>query len=320
MAIAVIVFVMVLGIVLGGYGFFIVRPEVESERAVRARLKGRRRVQIVNESVVKPRERLSVVDFLDTALNRSAGLISPLSALVARSGLQITPGAVLLASLFSATVTMAIAAQFRLPLLAIPVAGLVASFIPLVYVRMAAKKRMAQFEEGFPEAVDLMARALRAGHALPTALQMVGEEIADPIGGEFRKLFDQQNFGMSLPEALTAFAQRVPLIDARFFVTAVMTQREMGGNLAEVLDRLSAVIRDRFKVKRHVRAVSAHGRITGWVLAFLPPAIASVLFIISPAHMRLLVDDALGVQMVVTAIVLQIIGVFIIRRIVDVEY
>lgn len=320
MAITVIVFVMVLGIVLGGYVFFIVRPEVESERAVRARLRGRRPRSIVTESVVKPRERLSVVDFLDTALNRSAGLISPLSALVARSGLQITPGAVLLASLFSATVTMAIAAQFRLPLLAIPVAGLVASFIPLVYVRMAAKKRMAQFEEGFPEAVDLMARALRAGHALPTALQMVGEEIADPIGGEFRKLFDQQNFGMSLPEALTAFAQRVPLIDARFFVTAVMTQREMGGNLAEVLDRLSAVIRDRFKVKRHVRAVSAHGRITGWVLAFLPPAIASVLFIISPAHMRLLVDDPLGVQMVVTAIVLQIIGVFIIRRIVDVEY
>ena len=319
MAIALIVFIMVLSIVFGGYVFFIVRPEVESERAVRARLRGRR-VRIVKESVVKARERLSVLRFLDTAMNRSTGMLSPLAALVARSGLQLTPGAVLLACVFSATVTMAIAAQFRMPLLVILAGGILASFIPLIYVRWAAAKRMSQFEEGFPEAVDLIARALRAGHALPTALQMVGEEIPDPIGGEFRKLFDQQNFGMSLPEALSAFGQRVPLIDARFFVTAVMTQREMGGNLSEVLDRLAAVIRDRFKVKRQVRAVSAHGRITGLVLAILPPAVAAVLFTISPKHMRLLVDDPLGVQMVVTALVLQVIGVFIIRRIVNVEY
>jgi tight adherence protein B len=319
MTIAATVFFMVLAIVFGAYALFVVRPEVGSERAVRARLRGRR-VRIVNESVVRARERLSFVQFLDTALTRSSGLISPLAALLARSGLQVTPGAVILACLFCATVTMAIAAQLRLPLLVIPVAGIAASVIPVLYVRWAAARRMAQFEESFPEAVDLVARALRAGHALPTALQMVGEEIPDPIGGEFRKLFDQQNFGMSLPEALAAFGQRVPLIDARFFVTAVMTQREMGGNLSEVLDRLAAVIRDRFKVKRQVRAVSAHGRITGVVLGILPPAVATVLFTISPKHMRLLIDDPLGVQMVMTAVVLQIIGVFIIRRIVAVEY
>ena len=226
----------------------------------------------------------------------------------------------MLACVFAAVVTMAIAAQFRLPLLAILIAGMAVSVLPIMCVRFAAKKRLAQFEEAFPEAVELIARALRAGHALPTALQMVGEEIADPIGAEFRKLFEQQNFGMSLPDALAAFGERVPLIDARFFVTAVMTQREMGGNLAEVLDRLAAVIRDRFKVKRHVRSVSAHGRITGWVLGFLPPAVACVLFLISPAHMRLLTDDPLGVRMIVMGIVLQIIGVLIIRRIVDVEY
>ena len=319
MTIAVIVFVMVLSIVFGGYVLFVVRPEVESERAVRARLRVRR-VRIVNESVVKPGERLSVVRFLDGALQRSADLIAPLTELVARSGLGLTPGAVILACVFSATVTMAIAAEFRMPLLVILLVGPVASVLPLLYVRWAARKRMAQFEEGFPEAVDLIARALRAGHALPTALQMVGEEIPDPIGGEFRKLFDQQNFGMSLPEALAAFGQRVPLIDARFFVTAVMTQREMGGNLSEVLDRLAAVIRDRFKVKRQVRSVSAHGRITGVVLGILPPAVAAVLFTISPAHMRLLIDDPLGVRMVVIGVVLQIIGVLIIRRIIEVEY
>ena len=166
----------------------------------------------------------------------------------------------------------------------------------------------------------LMARALRAGHALPTALQMVSDEIPEPVGGEFRLLFDQQNFGMSLPEALKAFGSRIPLLDARFFVTAVLTQREMGGNLSEVLDKLSSVIRDRFKVKRQVRAVSAHGRITGAVLMALPPVTAGVLFILSPQHMRLLTEDPMGVQMIVMGLALQAVGIFWIRHILKVEY
>jgi tight adherence protein B len=125
---------------------------------------------------------------------------------------------------------------------------------------------------------------------------------------------------MSLPDALKAFGQRIPLVDARFFVTAVLTQRETGGNLSEVLDKLSSVIRDRFKVKRQVRAVSAHGRITGWVLGALPPVVAAVLFLISPEHIRLLVDDPLGVQMMLIGLTLQVIGVLAIRRILRVEY
>jgi hypothetical protein len=146
------------------------------------------------------------------------------------------------------------------------------------------------------------------------------EEIPDPVGGEFRILFDQQNYGMSLTEALRAFAHRVPVLDARFFVTAVLTQRETGGNLSEVLDNLAAVIRERFKVKRHVRVVSAHGRITGWVLGFLPPALAIVLYLISPEHVGLLWTDPLGFQMLVAGLILQVVGILIIRRIVDVEY
>src|SRR4029079_19478136 len=110
-------------------------------------------------------------------------------------------------------------------------------------------------EEQFPEAVDLIARALRAGHALPTAIGMVAAEIPNPVGAEFKKLYDQQNFGMSLPDSLRAFADRVPILDARFFVTAVLTQRESGGNLAGVLDNLASVIRERFKVKRQVRVI-----------------------------------------------------------------
>jgi len=200
------------------------------------------------------------------------------------------------------------------------VLAIMAASVPYLFVRHKATKRLALFEEQFPEAIDLIARALRAGHALPTALQMVGEEIPEPVGGEFKFLFDQQNYGLSLTDALRNFGQRVPLLDARFFVTAVQTQREMGGNLSEVLDKLSAVIRERFKVKRQVRAVSAHGRITGVVLGLLPPAVAGVLFVLSPEHIRLLVDDPLGVYMVVGALSLQVIGVVAIRKIVDVEF
>ena len=141
--------------------------------------------------------------------------------------------------------------------------GVVAGAVPFLWVRRKAKKRLALFEEQFPEAIDLIARALRAGHALPTALQLASEEVPDPVGAEFRLLFEKQNYGLSMTDALREFGERVPLLDARFFVTAVQTQREMGGNLSEVLDRLAAVIRERFKVKRQVRAVSAHGRITG---------------------------------------------------------
>jgi tight adherence protein B len=179
---------------------------------------------------------------------------------------------------------------------------------------------MRKFEEQFPEAIDLVARALRAGHALPTGLGMVADELKAPVGTEFRILYDEQNFGLTLTDALRNFARRIPVLDARFFVTAVLTQRETGGNLAEVLDNLGAVIRDRFKVKRQVRVLSAHGRITGWVLACLPPALGMATLIINPNHLGSLLGDPLGMKMIYTAIALQIGGTLIIRKLVDIEY
>src|SRR6185503_5356544 len=195
-------------------------------------------------------------------------------------------GVLVLLSVFLATVTWSVSlflSPYATPAL---VLGVLAGTVPFLFVRHRAKKRLDLFEEQFPEAIDLIARALRAGHALPTALQLASEEVPDPVGGEFRMLFDKQNFGLSMTEALREFGDRVPLLDARFFVTAVQTQREMGGNLSEVLDRLAAVIRERFKVKRQVRAISAHGRITGVVLGALPPAVAAILLFLSPDHIR----------------------------------
>jgi tight adherence protein B len=192
--------------------------------------------------------------------------------------------------------------------------------IPYLFVRFAAQRRIRQFEEQFPQAIDLIASALRAGHALTTGLSMVSDEVTDPTGAEFQLLYDHQNYGMPLPDALKAFAKRVPLLDARFFITAVLTQREAGGNLAEVLDNLSALIRERSRIKRQVRVASAHGRITGWILSLMPPALAIVLTIMAPDHMRTFVEDPLGIRLVIFAVILQVVAMLAIRRIVDVEF
>ena len=213
-------------------------------------------------------------------------LTAPLQRDITQAGLKITVGTLLLSA-----GCLALAAFFVVKLLTFSTllglgAGMLAAFVPFIYVKQMKSKRLRKFEEQFPEAIDLIGRALRAGHAFTTGLAMAAEEIPKPVGEEFKLLYDRQNFGMPLPDAMKAFAARIPLIDARFFVTAVLTQRETGGNLGEVLDNLASVIRDRFRVKRQVRVLTAHGRITGWILAGMPPALAAAMFVISPVTCR----------------------------------
>jgi tight adherence protein B len=319
MPIAIGVFAAVLAIVLGAYWVLIVRPESGERESLQKRLRRPRSIRLLAKLEKDP-EKLSAVGSVDTVLARLDSFSNPLQRLILQSGLQMTVGALVLGSIALGFAT-AVGASFLLPSgIGAIVLGAVAAAFPFLFVKHKAKKRLMVFEEQFPEAIDLIARALRAGHALPTALQMVADEIPAPVGDEFKKMFDQHSYGMALPETLRAFGDRMPLIDARFFVTAILTQREMGGNLSEVLDKLAAVIRERFKVKRQVRVISAHGRITGLVLGFLPPTVAGILFLISPGHMRLLIDDPLGMYMVGLAIFLQVVGVLAIRKIVDVEY
>jgi tight adherence protein B len=319
MTIALGVFGAVLAIILGAYWVAVVRPESGERQSIRERLRKPRAVRLLAK-LEKDQGKLSRVGVVDAVLARWDRLSTPLQQLIDQSGLQMTVGALILASIFIGFAAAAVI-MFALPYLwAAAIVGLAVSVVPYFYVKFKARKRLEKFEEQFPEAIDLIARALRAGHALPTSLQMVADEIPEPVGGEFKRLFDQHSYGLALPEALRAFGDRVPLLDARFFVTAILTQREMGGNLSEVLDKLAFVIRDRFKVKRQVRVVSAHGRITGVVLGFLPPGVAGVLMLISPQHMSLLFKDPIGLYMVAAALFLQVVGVLIIRRIVDVEY
>ena len=316
----ILTFVLVLGIVYGVYWLFIERAESEEQGALKKRLKKATGPRKLAQALLKEREKLSEVGILENVLGNFGRIVEPMQRTIAQAGLRITVSTVLLASACVAGLTYIFVSSFlRMPFVGLG-AGIAMAFVPYGLVRMKRNRRMIKFEEQFPEAIDLLARALRAGHALTTGLSMVADEMGDPVGPEFRQLFDQQNFGMPMPDAMKEFADRIPILDARFFVTAVLTQREAGGNLSEVLDNLSSIIRDRFRVKRQVRVISAHGRITGWILSALPVSLGLFFAISSPETYRKFYTDPLGIQMIVGALVLQIIGVFIIRKIVTIEY
>jgi tight adherence protein B len=321
LVIVLVTFVACAAIILGIYWLFVVRPEGHAAAALRRRLEGKpvERPNAAND-LTKKDAPFSALKALDAALERSGRLSEPVKRVVTDSGLKVSVGALLLACGFVATMTLAMvsAATGSVPI-ALVLAAAVGS-LPYLLVKQAAKRRLKQMEAQLPQAVDMIAVSLRAGHAFTTGLLMVGEELADPLGAEFRAVYDQQRFGKPVPDVLREFADRVPLLDARIFVTAVLTQRETGGNLAEVLDKLAAVIRERFRIRRQVRALSAHGRVTGWVLAFLPPVLALILFFLAPAHIMLLITDPIGQRLMAVAIVLQIIGTLAIRRIADVEF
>jgi tight adherence protein B len=179
--------------------------------------------------------------------------------------------------------------------------------------------RIDKFEEHFPEALDLLSRAVRAGHAFNAGMKMVADELKDPVGPEFRKAFDEQNYGLPLKESLNAMAERIPLLDVKFFATAVLIQRETGGNLAEILDNLANVVRERFKIRRQVRVHTAHGRFTGYVLMALPAFLAVALMFINPEHMNLLFEEPIGQMMILVCIVMQATGFIWIKQIVKIE-
>jgi len=199
------------------------------------------------------------------------------------------------------------------------IAAIVGGVMPIFWLKHKRAARMKKFEEQFPDALDLLSRALRAGHAFQTAMGMVAEELPVPVGVEFKKAFEQQNFGLPVREVLDLMAERVPHLDVKFFVTAVTIQRETGGNLAEILDNLAHVVRERFKILRQVRVHTAHGRFTGYVLLALPAALAVALMFINPDHMKLLFTERMGQQMIGGAIVMQSIGYVWIRKIVKIE-
>jgi tight adherence protein B len=318
---AVLVFFAVAGLVLGGYAALTRLPDALKQRRLDRRLQEVSAPAAANRAsaadiVMRTAEGpLPAIDRL--AANTRGGLW--LGALIKQSGVKTTPGAVAMASFGTAVLLGFLVAMFTRPAWA-PFAGAIFGLaLPTLILMKKRSLRLKKFEEQFPEALDLLSRAIKAGHAFQTAMGTVGDELPEPVGPEFRKTFEQQNFGLPLREALNAMTDRIPIIDVRFFVTAVLIQRETGGNLSEILDNLAHVVRERFKVLRQVRVHTAHGRFTGWVLLALPAALAIALSFINPDHMNLLFDERMGQQMLMGAVVLQAIGYVWIRQVIKIE-
>jgi tight adherence protein B len=197
--------------------------------------------------------------------------------------------------------------------------GLVAGFAPFGVIAWLREKRMREFEERFPEALDLLGRAVRAGHAFTTGLEMIAKESSEPVASEFRTTFEEQNFGLPLRDALLNLTERVPSIDVRFFVTALLIQKETGGNLAEILDGLARVIRDRFRIYREVKVRTAQGRLTAGILIALPIFMMIVLSALNPGYMRIMFEDPKGPMILTVAAVMQLVGSIMLWKIIHIE-
>ncbi len=324
--VAGVTFLVVVLILIGPYLLIVARPEAARQKMLRHRIKtGGAAASAVpprkpGKGLLKDAEQLSVIGPLHRALSGKGPVVVRIRNVVHMSGLKMTPGQVLLGSGCLALLGYILMVRW-IPWISLGVTvGVTLGFLPYAILLVLGVRRLRKFEEQFPEAVDLISRALRAGHAFTTGLRMAADELPEPVAAEFKLLHDQQNYGLPMSNALRAFAERVPLIDARFFVTAVLTQREAGGNLAEVLDNLSAVIRERFKIKRQLRVVSAHGRLTGAILGALPPTLGLYLLTTAPEHFAILLEEPAGIRMIVIAAVLQLLGVFLIYKITNVEY
>jgi tight adherence protein B len=191
--------------------------------------------------------------------------------------------------------------------------------LPLLYVRRARGQRLLKFEGQLPDALDMMGRALRAGHAFPTALKMVGEEMSAPLCDEFKLAFDEVNFGISMQDALVSLSARVPLTDLRFFVIAVVIQRETGGNLAELLANISGIMRDRIKLFAQVRVLSAEGKLSAWILSLLPFGAAAMIQLTNPAFLEVLYIDPTGRMMIAGALFMMFLGIMVMRNIINIK-
>ena len=318
LVIALLVFVVVSLAVFAGMSLFDERKA--QARVLRDRLSASQAPdeQATPDVALLRDELLSRIPAFDTFLRRSER-ISILQKMLAQGNVDVRAGNFLVLCVGAAVILAIVAAIAGGNLLFAWAGALIGFFIPYAYASHMRNKRFQKFEEKFPEAIDTLARAVRAGHAFTTALEMIANEVSEPVAGEFRQLYEEQKFGLPVRDALLNLADRIPLVDVKFFITAVMLQRETGGNLAEILDNLSYVIRERFKILRQVRVHTAQGRLTMMLLMALPPSIVVIMQILNPGFIRPLFTDPIGHALIVGGITLQTVGYFVIRKIIAIQ-
>jgi tight adherence protein B len=320
----IISLVVITGLVMGLY--YMVSKYVKSSDVdkIKARLTG------VGKNKKKAKGTLvesSVVRGIDAPKNRFAQMLvekyklgPKLGLLLEQAGMHWQPAR------FVHLTLVCFAAGLAAGWLLLPVAhvfaigtGLLAGIGPFLMVWFKRKSRLHKFEEVFPDTLEFISRSMRAGHAFSVSLEMIHREFPEPISGEFRRTFEEANLGLPIEIALEKLAQRIPSLDVHFFVSAVMLQKRTGGNLAEILDKLAYVIRERFKLRGRIRAVSAHGRMTATALSCIPIAVAVLMFYTNPDYVKFFFTDDVGNIMLGSAIALQLIGYFIMQKIVNIE-
>lgn len=291
-------------------------PEVERlEKRLRSLSAGQHGTEV--GSLLKQRH-LSDTPWVDRLL-LAFPRVSSLDRLLVQAGASMTVSRFILVTLLAGAATFLVLLVLRAPFFFTLVMAVFAMLVPLLLVLRMRSKRLNKFDEQLPEALDLLSRALRAGHAFPSGMQMVATEAADPIASEFQITFEEINYGVSVGDAMLNLATRVPSIDLRYFVISVLLQRETGGNLSELLDNLSNLIRERFKLLGKIRVLSAEGKLSAYILIGLPFVTAGMIFLVNPGFMSVLWTDPAGLSMVFAAIVMMILGAFWMWRIVKIR-
>jgi tight adherence protein B len=238
---------------------------------------------------------------------------------VRASGMSTSPGELILTSVGLFGAGLAAPMLVGRPWILGLALGAALAVLPWWVVASRRNKRVARFENQFPEALDLMSRAMRAGHAFPTAVKMAGEELPEPLGRDFRLLFDEMNYGVPAADALKNLAERVPLTDVSYFVIAVLIQRESGGNLAELLDKIASIVRERLKLMGEIRTLSAEGRLSAQILVALPFVMAFTINLVNPQFMAILWTDPAGLKLIGVALFMMLLGILWMRKIIRIR-
>jgi tight adherence protein B len=316
--IAITIFILTVALIEGGY-YALRKIRSPEKREVLRRLRGystndyeRQIIDIMRKSM------LSDVPWLNRALLRIRWT-DHLSRLIEQSGTESTLGVFILLSIvlaFGGFVTLLwLTSHFLLSLMI----ALFSGVLPFLFVYIKKKRRMEKFQRQLPDALDLIARALKAGHAFTGGLKMVGDEIEEPVGTEFEKTLHEINFGLGIPEALKNLMQRVDCPDLRFFIISVIIQRETGGNLAEILGKISYLIRERFKLQSRVQVLASEGKLSAIILVAIPFVIALALSVLNPGYIRTLFIDPVGKALVAFALLMMVMGIFVMKRMIEIK-
>lgn len=273
---------------------------------------------VTAEDDILKREALSEVPWLDAVLSRLA-IAARLKKLITQADSKWTVGRLVVGSTLALVGVLWLGRFWIDNVVVLLVSGLALAAAPYLYLRIRRASRFNKFNSLLPEAIDLMSRAMKAGHSITSAIEMIALEVGPPVGPEFRRLFEEQNFGLPFREAMTNLVERVPLPDLQFLVTAILVQRETGGNLIEVLEKTGVVLRERIRLHGQLRIYTAQGKMTGAILCLLPFVVFAVISILNPRYAHILIEDSFGQKLIAVGLILMVLGVLVIRRIIDIK-